>query len=154
MLREIHQGNQKDDQEEPVAKAARELQQASSKMVCSAKWSEDNRVLQFRGKIYVLWNSDLQRWIVLLCHDTKIAGHPGHWKTLELVSRNYWWPQMSRYIRQYTSTCNLCLRTKPIRQALVGKLHPLQILVSQTSFGHISINSPSILTVSMATESP
>jgi len=26
--------------------------------------------------------------------------------------------------------------------------------VSQTSFGHISINSPSILTVSMATESP
>ena len=27
-------------------------------------------------------------------------------------------------------------------------------LLSQTSFGHISINSPSILTVSMATESP
>ena len=26
--------------------------------------------------------------------------------------------------------------------------------LSQTSFGHISINSPSILTVSMATESP
>jgi len=29
----------------------------------------------------------------------------------------------------------------------------LPIYVSQTSFGHISINSPSILTVSMATES-
>jgi len=57
----------------------------------------------------------------------KVAGHPGRWKTLELVSRNYWWPQMSRYIRQYVSTCDLCLRTKPIRQALVGKLHPLQI---------------------------
>ena len=28
------------------------------------------------------------------------------------------------------------------------------ISLSQTSFGHISINSPSILTVSMATESP
>jgi len=34
---------------------------------------------------------------------------------------------MSRYIRQYVSTCDLCIRTKPIRQALVGKLHPLQI---------------------------
>ena len=34
---------------------------------------------------------------------------------------------MSRYIGQYISTCNLCLRTKPIRQAPVGKLHPLQI---------------------------
>jgi len=37
ILREIHQGNQKGDQEEPVAKAARELRQALSKMVCSAE---------------------------------------------------------------------------------------------------------------------
>jgi len=50
---------------------------------------------------------------------------------LELISRNYWWPQISRYIRQYVSTCNLCLRTKPIRQAPVGELHSLQILDSQ-----------------------
>jgi len=34
---------------------------------------------------------------------------------------------MSRYIGQYVSTCDLCLRTKPIRQAPVGKLHPLRI---------------------------
>jgi len=61
----------------------------------------------------------------------KVAGHPGCWKILELVSRNYWWPQMSRYIRQYISTCDLCLRMKPIRQAPVGKLHPLQILDSR-----------------------
>ena len=58
-------------------------------------------------------------------------GYPGRWKTLELVFRNYWWPQMSRYIRQYVSTCDLCLRTKPIRQALVDKLHPLRILNSR-----------------------
>ena len=91
------------------------------------EWSEDDGVLQFRGKIYILQNSDLQKWIVSLCHDTKVAGHPGRWKTLELVSRNYWWPQISRYIGQYVSTCDLCLRTKPIRQAPVGELHPLQI---------------------------
>ena len=34
------------------------------------------------------------------------------------------------------------------------KSQGLLLDVSQTSFGHISINSPSILTVSMATESP
>ena len=38
---------------------------------------------------------------------------------------------MSRYIRQYVSTCDLCLRTKPIRQAPVGELHLLRILDSQ-----------------------
>jgi len=61
ILREIRQGNQKGEQEEPVAKAARELWQASSKTVRSAEWSESNGVLRFRGKIYVLRNTDLRR---------------------------------------------------------------------------------------------
>jgi len=86
ILREIRQGNQRGDQEEPIAKVARELQQALSKTVHSMEWSEDDRVLWFRGKIYVSQNSDLQRQIVLLYHDTKVARHPRHWKTLELVS--------------------------------------------------------------------
>jgi len=45
ILREICQGNQKGDQEKPVAKTARELQQASSKTVHFAEWSEDEEVL-------------------------------------------------------------------------------------------------------------
>jgi len=45
ILREICQGNQKGDQEELVAKAARELRQALGKTVCSAEWSEDDGVL-------------------------------------------------------------------------------------------------------------
>jgi len=38
---------------------------------------------------------------------------------------------MSRYIRQYISICDLCIRTKLIRQAPVGELHPLRIPDSQ-----------------------
>jgi len=45
ILREIHQGNQKGDQKEPVAKAARELWQASGKMVHFAEWLEDGGLL-------------------------------------------------------------------------------------------------------------
>ena len=114
-----------------MAKAARELRQATSKTIRSVEWLEEEGLLRFRGKIYVPRNVDLRRRVVSLCHDTKVAGHPGRWKTLELVSRNYWWPQMSRYIGQYVSTCDLCLRMKPTRQALVGELHPLRILDSR-----------------------
>jgi len=53
ILREIRQGNQRGDQEEPVAKAARELWQATSKTVRSTEWSEEEGLLRFRGKIYV-----------------------------------------------------------------------------------------------------
>ena len=65
-----------------MAKAARELQQASGKTVRSAEWSEGDRVLQFRGKIYVPRNADLRRRVVSLCHDTKVADTPDvgkHW---------------------------------------------------------------------------
>ena len=60
-----------------MAKTARELRQASSKTVRSVEWSEDKGVLWFRGKIYVSRNIDLQRQVVSLCHNTKVAGHPG-----------------------------------------------------------------------------
>jgi len=76
ILREIRQGNQKGEQKELVAKAARELRQASGKTVRSAEWSEGDGVLWFRGKIYVPRNADLRRRVVSLCHDTKVAGHP------------------------------------------------------------------------------
>ena len=79
-----------------------------------------------RGKIYVP-GSELHHRILSLCHDLKLAGHPGRWKTLELVSRNYWWPQMSRYVSKYVSTCDMCLRTKSICQPPSGQLHPLPI---------------------------
>ena len=98
-----------------MAKVARELQQALSKTVCFTEWSEDKGLLCFRDKIYVPRNPDLQRQVVSLCHDMKVTGYSGCWKTLELVSRDYWWSQMSRYIKQYISTYDLCIRMKLIK---------------------------------------
>ena len=60
-------------------------------------------------------------------HNSKVTGHPGCWKTLELVLHNYWWPQMSCYIGTYTSTCDMCLQNKPSCQAPMSELHPLPI---------------------------
>jgi len=110
-----------------VAKAARELQGSSAHSVKSVEWSLSDGLLYFRGKIYVPDTSNLHHHIVVLSHDSRLAGHSGRWKTLELVSRNYWWPQMSRYVGRYISTYDMCLWTKSFRRPPTGELHPLPI---------------------------
>ena len=55
-------------------------------------WNYENGLLLYRGKVYIPKSTDdhLRRRIVQIHHDLPSAGHPGRWKTYELVSRNYW----------------------------------------------------------------
>ena len=78
ILSNIRRGNQNGDQEEPIAKAAQELQRSTNGTVHSSEWSNIDGLLRFRGKIYVPQSPDLCRQIVALCHDTYITGHPGY----------------------------------------------------------------------------
>jgi hypothetical protein len=139
ILREVRRSIKVNVQEESVVKAARELRKDKGRgTIKSTEWSESDGLLMFHGKIYVPKDRDLRRCIVEQHHNMHIAGHAGHFKTPELVSRNYWWPQMSHYIGTYVKHCDLCKRTKVQHQQPIGELHPSE--TPEAPWDMISVN--------------
>jgi len=77
ILKDIWKGTRDGEKEEPVARAARELQGLLACSVKSVEWSLSDRLLYFWGKIYVPNTSDLHRQIIMLSHNSRLAGHSG-----------------------------------------------------------------------------
>ena len=76
ILKEIRHGMESEDQEEVVITVVKELKKSPTKSMRSLEWSLENGLLYHRGKIYVP-GAELCHWILTLCHDSKLAGHPG-----------------------------------------------------------------------------
>ena len=55
------------------------------------------------------------------------SAHGGHVKTYNHMASTYYWPKMSRDIKKYVSTCDICQKAKPQRHAPVGLLQPIPI---------------------------
>jgi len=53
-------------------------------------------------------------------HDTKVAGHMGQGKTIELIRRNFWWPKMDEQIIDFVRSCPECQQIKASRHPPYG----------------------------------
>ena len=82
------------------------------------------------GLIYIPNDDELKLQVLRSCHDSPTSGHLGQDKTLELASRNYFWPRMRQYINKYIQSCDTCTRNKMPRHKPHGPLHPLPIPLS------------------------
>ena len=85
----------------------------------------DHDTLLYKGKIYV--PKSCRAEVVMSCHNTPVTGHPGQWRTLELVQRSFWWPGMAAYIGKYIKSCDLCQRTKMFPEKPQGELTPNEV---------------------------
>lgn len=84
-------------------------------------------VLYKNLRIVVPDDITLKTRVIRECHDAPLAAHRGVAKTVEQVSRQFYWPKMAREISQYVRSCLTCQSAKASNQSPAGLLHPLPI---------------------------
>jgi hypothetical protein len=73
-----------------------------------------DEVLWYNGRLWVPDSVDLRTMILQEECDCKVAGHMGQEKTIELVRRNLFWPQMDQWIKNYARCCPDSQRTNEV----------------------------------------
>jgi len=101
-------------------------------------WSESEGLVTWKGRIYIPIDRKLREDIIREHHDSTLAGHPGRYKTHELITRDYWWPRILADIRRYIDGCESCQRTKPRNTPPAAPLHPNEIPTQP--WEHISVD--------------
>lgn len=82
--------------------------------------------LMFRNRLYVPEGS-LRTLLVQVAHDSCETGHPGKNKLYALLSRDYFWPQMSKDTATFALHCYDCRRNTINRSRYQGTLKPLPL---------------------------
>jgi len=124
ILEKIRKPEAKDDE---VIKAVEEMKKAGVKMLRDEEWRNENGLILKEGKVYVPKDEALRVEIIRLHHDTPMGGHRGQWKTVEMVTRNFWWPGVMREVKRYVEECDACQCNKNRTEQLAGKLMPNSI---------------------------
>ena len=108
--------------DDEVVKAVEEMKQAGVKILRDEEWRQKDGLMLKEEKVYVPKDEKLRAEVIRLHHDMPVGGHGGQWKTAELVTRNFWWPGVTREVKWCVEGCNACQRNKNQTQLLAGKL--------------------------------
>jgi len=96
LLEKVRKLKVKDDE---VVKAVEEMKQAGVKILRGEEWREEDSIIYKKKKVYVPKDNILKAEIIRLHHNTPVGGHGGQWKTVELVTQNFWWPGVTKKIK-------------------------------------------------------
>jgi len=123
---------------EEVVRIVEEMKKAGVKAIQGEEWKMEGELVLKEGKVYMPKDKKLRTEIIRLHHDVPIAGHGGKWKTVELITRNYWWPGITREVGRYVEGCDLCQQMKNRTEEVTGKLKLGEVL--EKLWTHISVD--------------
>ena len=84
-----------------------------------------NGLIYSGDRLYIPGYPDIKKLIIEEIHQGMGGGHFGSKKTLEKVSRNYYWEKMANSIDNFVKSCDACQRSKSSMQKPYGLLNPI-----------------------------
>ena len=103
------------------------LQQQSDEKRYEAYKLEEDGLLTYKGRIYILNVADLRRVVMDEIHQALYSSHPGYQKTIAIARKKYFWPRMKKDMAEYISRWMKCQQVKVEHQHPTGLLQPLLI---------------------------
>jgi len=88
------------------------------------KFKIKDNIILYNNLIYI--PEILRLEILTKYHEKPSAGHLGIKRTLELITRNFWWPKMQDDVTKFVNSCECCARNKINRHRKYGFLQPLE----------------------------
>ena len=109
-------GVEKDNEDETLVKpeqlkaermeVVEEIKQVGVKMLRDKEQREFNGIMYKERKVYIPKDKKLRAEIIWLYHDTLVEEHSEQWKIVELVTQNFWWPGITKEVKQYVKGCD------------------------------------------------
>src|SRR5215203_2273703 len=87
---------------------------------------EENGLFYKNKHLYISDYRDVKTMIIKKFHQGLGEEHLGRLKTLEKITRNYYWEKINQDITKFVKSCDTCQRTKSSIQKPLGMLNPIQ----------------------------
>jgi len=81
----------------------------------ATNWQYKDAFSYFKNQLYISANDALTTKIAKKCHNSKVAGHFGMEKTIEIIMRDFYWKGLTEWINYYVRSCDECQHNKPLR---------------------------------------
>ena len=112
-LEEVKRAANQDSQYQAGLQSQHKSPEDSDYIKPSEYLTKEDGLLYYKLRLYV--PASLVPNILESKHDSRVAGHFGQDKTIELVRRNFWWPGVDKSIINYIRSCPNCQADKARR---------------------------------------
>jgi len=91
------------------------------------EWIEKDGLLFYKNRLYFPEDDSLQTEIAQGCQYSLVAERFGQEKTIEIVTRDFYWKEVADSISDSVRSCDECQHSKSPRHAKYGLLPPLKV---------------------------